>query len=498
MPVHLQMPRESADGAVCSRQRRVAVTMGCVALSATDRTAGQRVRRLRTQAQISQSQLAAMIEVSGSYLSLIESGRRPATPEVLQRLASALGCTPEHIQTGRGGPDAADAELELRFAEVALRAGDAAAAMERFCQVEVAAEDKGLPDLQLEALWGQARSHEAVGDLESAIEGYEALTRESELPTSMERPVVLTALCRAYHECGDLTRAVEIGERALQETEQPGRDAPSDDATIALASTLVGCYFERGDLTRAHILARSTLTRADDNGSPQARAAALWNAGLVCEARGDLRTARLYIERALALYGETDHARRTGLLKVALAWLLLREEQPDIDQAEALLARALDDLPVDGSTVDVAYAETELARCHLLRGDWSAALRIAEAVVDRLAGARPRLEAARARILVGDSHFAGGSLDAAVDSYAQAAKDLQASGAQRQAAAAWRELAERLVRLGRTDEALNAYRAASDALGLPAPTVNLDRIKGSRSADPVAGVTDRPRQRSRR
>jgi len=398
------------------------------------------------------------------------------------------------VSSNQGGPDDADVELDLRFAEVALRAGEAAAAMQRFQQVEAAARDRGLLDVQLEARWGLARAHETLGRLEAAIEGYEMLASEEQLPDSLERPVISTALCRAYHECGDLRRAVEVGEAALHALERSGQST-LDDAAIALASTLVGCYYERGDLTRAHLLARTTLGRAQENGSPQARAAALWNAGLVSEARRDLRTARLYIERALGLYSEADHARNTALLRVASAWLLLQEDEPEVDRAEELLARALDDLPVVGTTLDIAYAETELARCHLLRGDWSAALQTAEGVVDRLAEVGPRLETARARLVVGDAHAVGGNAQAAIEAYTQSAADLHACGAHRQAAAAWRDLAERLVRLGRTSEALDAYRASGDAVGLPAPTGNLSRITHSRSADRAVEATDRPRQR---
>jgi transcriptional regulator with XRE-family HTH domain len=460
---------------------------------------GIRVRSERSRRQVSQAQLAAEMGISGSYLSLIESSRRPVTPELLQRLAAALDCSVEYLRTGRGAPDDGQVELDLRFAEMALRAGDAEAARERFSKVAASASDRGLHDVQFDGRWGLARATEAMGSLESAIAEYETLAGEHELPATVERTVVLTALCRGYHEAGDLARAVDVGETALQALEDSTSSAPLDDAGISLASTLVGCYFERGDLTRAHLLAERTLARADENGSPQARGAALWNAGLVSEARGDLRMARLYVERALALYSETDTARRTALLRVALAWLLLRDDVPQLPQAEALLERALEDLPVVGSPLDIAYAETEQARCHLLRGDCGAALDLAEAVVNRLARAGRRLESARARLVLGDAQLVAGDIDAAVKSFTEAAADLHASGAQRQAASAWRELAESLVGVGRTSEALDAYRAASDAVGVPAPASVLDRIKDSKSGDLAAEARNpRRRQPSRR
>lgn len=458
---------------------------------------GQRVRHQRTRLQMSQTQLAAVTGLSASYLSLIEAGRRSASPAALERIATALNCPVEYLRTGRGGSADSDVELDLRFAEVALRAGDAAAARERFAKAGQAARGRGLSDVELDARWGLARATEALGFLEAAITDYEALAREERLPGSLDRAVILTALCRAYRECGDLSRAVEVGESALTAAREGA--APLSDAVIALASTLVGCYFERGDLTRARMLADAALADAEENGSPQARASALWNAGLVSEARGDLRTARTYIERALALYSETDNARATALLRVASAWILLREPEPDISAAERLLGTALDDLPVVGSVLDVAYAETELARCRLLRGDWRLAINVAGGVITRLSQDGPRIETARARLVVADAHLVAGDLDAAGTSYAQAAAALRASGAQRQAASAWRELAESLARLGRTAEALDAYRAAADAAGVAAPPCHLERITRSTPADQEVEASSRPvPQRTRR
>lgn len=429
--------------------------------------------------------------MTGSYISLLESGHRQATGRVLELLAPALGCSVEFLRTGRGGLRDTNLDLDLRFGELALRSGDPEAALERFTDIVAVAQRGGLRDLELEALWGRARAQESVGSLDQAITGYEALAREEWLPAALQREVVLTALCRAYRECGDLARAIEVGESARPLTEEEETDDPSLlDAAIALASTLVGCYYERGDLTRGQLLAQETLARAERSGSAVARAAALWNAGLVSEARGDLRTARSYVERALALYSETDNARATALLRVTTAWLMLRAKQPQLAEAHELLRRALDELPSVGSALDVAYAETELARYFLLQGDWQAALELAEGVNDRLTAAGPRLEAARVRLLIGDAHTVEGDVEAAAASYATAAADLRASGADRQAASAWREVAESLARLGRADEALDAYRAATDAAGVNPPPYRVQDITRNTQVGQNSGRSD--------
>ena len=196
-----------------------------------------------------------------------------------------------------------------------------------------------------------------------------------------------------------------------------------------------------------------------------ARASALWTAGLVAEARGDIRSATRYLDRALALYSESDNARSISFLKVAVAYVMLRAPEPDLPEAERLLVAAVGDLEVEGSSVDIAYAETELARCRLLEGNAPAAIEFAEAAIDRL-GFHPRLERAQALIVIGKARLSQGDSDGAIASYRLAAEDLRNAEADRQAASAWRELAEALARLDRTDEALEAYRLAADAAGL--------------------------------
>lgn len=60
---------------------------------------GQRVRALRLRRGLSQEQAGAG-RVSGSYVSLIESGLRVPSARVLQSLAESLGVTPDELVTG--------------------------------------------------------------------------------------------------------------------------------------------------------------------------------------------------------------------------------------------------------------------------------------------------------------------------------------------------------------------------------------------------------------
>jgi tetratricopeptide (TPR) repeat protein len=426
---------------------------------------GARIRDLRGRRGISQTTLATEAGISGSYLSLIESGRRPVGPRLLAKFAVLLGCTVDHLQTGRGGTADDAAEIDLRFAELALRSGDSETALTRFEAVLEQSAGLRRPDLAADARWGIARAKEAMGLLEESIADIERLLTQDQLPADASRIRLRMRLCRTYSECGDLNHAIEIGEAALREFEDEAADESAADEVVALASTLVGCYYERGDLTRAHTLAAQWIERADQVGSPVARASALWNAGLVAEARGDVRAATHYLDRALALYSESDNARSLAVLKTAAAWVMLRSPEPDLAAAERLLTQALSHLVDSGLSVDVAYAETELARCRRLEGRLDEAIELAETAIDRL-GVHPRLERAQALLVVAQARLDLGDDGGAVSAYELAASDLRTAGADRQAASAWRELAEAMARLGRADDALDAYRRAADSAGV--------------------------------
>jgi predicted transcriptional regulator/transcriptional regulator with XRE-family HTH domain len=72
------------------------------------RRLGQRVRALRQRAGLSQAALAERLEVSPSYLNLIEHDRRPLTASLLIRLAQVLDLDLKAIATGEDGKLAGD------------------------------------------------------------------------------------------------------------------------------------------------------------------------------------------------------------------------------------------------------------------------------------------------------------------------------------------------------------------------------------------------------
>ena len=422
---------------------------------------GSRVRALRIERGWSQSNLARDL-VSTSYISLIEAGRRVPERAVLEALAARLECTVAYLESGVDVAAAQETELRLRFAELALANGDPTEARARL--EEVAASETATGAQRARAVWGLARAEEACGDLDRAIDHLESIidgVRRGE-DAGPGLTVLLTQQCRLYREAGDLARSVEVGERALAEVHELG--LAGTDEEVRLASTLVAAHWERGDLLTARRLAEDVIARAEHNGSRRARGSAYWNASLVLEARGDLPRAVELAGRALAMFAEEVDERSLARLRTDCAWLLLRQDPPDVDRAGELLSQSYRALTAANIGTDLAYCETEMARVELHRGQSDRATEHALRALSRLRGSDSP-EHGRARLVLGQAMLLKGLRDDGLRECRRAADHLRAVGATRQAIGVWREIADTLVRLGQTEEALAAYQSLADCAG---------------------------------
>lgn len=421
---------------------------------------GSRIRRQRRRLGISQANLAGD-ELSHSYVSLLEAGKRTPSPEVLRRLAERLECEPEYLLSclSRRRPDGL--ELELGYAEMALANGEPQAALDAF----TAAHDRAgeSESDRRTAQFGIARSLEGLGELERAVTHYEDLRghglHRCATPSDLQ---VTVALCRCYRELGDLTRGVELAEGELAELERAG--VPLPVVGVELLSTLVGLYCERGDVTRAAYLASQALERAQGLTDSRALGAAYWNASMVAAEAGRPSDALAFIRRALALYAEGENERALARLRNAYATVLLGMETPDAAAAKDLLVQASEQIAMHGSAVDMAYCRTGLAQAQLVLGEYADAVAQARRALELL-GSAHRLQSARALLVLASAELRQSHPEQAKHACERAALMLEASGASRQAGFAWAELAEVLDASGDSRRALAAYRQSLRCLG---------------------------------
>lgn len=424
---------------------------------------GRRIRELRTRLGLSQEQVGGGVVTPG-YVSLIESGGRKPSSKALAQIADALGVTADYLVSGVDAAAAELADLEIRDLELELVAGsgDVLERIETLGRSELTA----LQGEQVQVL--RARALELRGDLSGAIEVLESLGRaqSSSAPVSWLRNAL--ALSRCYREIGDLSRAIDVGEKALDRVR--GFDIAGSDAEIELLSTTAFAYIERGDIAHARYLLEGGLAVANERGSRRARGATLWNLSHVAKESGDFSLAREMADRALGLFAEESDTRNLARLRNHLAVVLFESNDTDLDRVQELLVGARADLASAGSATDVAYCDTELARVSIARGDAGRAIEHARSAlqsVDQssLESARALMASARAWRVLGDE-------DAGLDAMRLATESLESMGARRQAAKGWVELASLYEERGQLKEALEFHRRAARIVGLESSLVS--------------------------
>ena len=422
-----------------------------------------RVRELRLAAGLSQTALAGDA-FSPSYISLIEAGRRIPTDAALEVLAARLDTTVDYLRHGDTAPSEARARLEVDYAKLALADGDPAQARDRLLAL-----DLGLiaPAHHTEILVTLACAHEALGDLEAAVSVLEPLlVRVRRRGQNLDVASVANWLVAWYLEAGDLHRSIDLGERIVEELEAAG--LVGTDEHLRLASTVLWAYVERGDLLYATHRTAELIEQAEAYGTPRGRGSVYWNAALVAEERRDFALAHSFTSRALALLGENSSDRDIARLRLHYAWLLLRSDPAEPEEALRQLERAGEQLAASGSDRELSRIEVERSRAHLALGDVDTAERWARTAVDRLGNAT-RLESAVAQLALGDALHVGGKEQEAAAAYGWAADMLGMMSASRTSAAAWRELGDRFMSRGDMEQAARAFdRALSEAGFRPA------------------------------
>lgn len=421
----------------------------------------QRLRRLRAAKGLTQRQLAGT-ELSVSYVSLLEAGRRTPTPETVQVLAASLGCTPAELIGDQDSLPARPPTLNLRFGQLALAAGSLDQAQQHF---EVALATPELdPLVRTEAVIGQARVLEAQGRLREAADAYEGLVQEAmNSPRYVASLSVVIHWCRCLYELGELGRVVEVGTGAMQELDR--LRAWQSDAAVQLLATVAAAHFELGEVPQAERLLREGLRRAEEIRSPKARASVLWNASHLASEEGRHREALELAEEALAYFRHETDQRATARLLSQYGYLLLRQDPPRVADAVDTLDEALAVLRHVGYGYERGYVLTELSRAHLLQGRSEQAVELAEEALTEL-GPEAALERARADTVLAAALAAQGAPERAAEVFDRAASTLAELRASRHAARAWVELGNVLDQAGDQAGAVRAFRQAAASVNL--------------------------------
>ena len=446
-------------------------------------TFSERLRRLRQAANLSQVQLAGE-DLSPSYISLLESGKRQPSDDVAALLAERLGCSVEDLLTPAGEERRKSAELNLEYARLSLRDNDPADAAERL-RALLAEEglDKSLRD---DASWELAHALEQLLDVDGAIEIVLALNERAVAgATHLPLPTVAIYLGHLHQVSGDMNAAIRVGEDTVRLLKE--RRETTSREFFRLMATLAAAYFGVGDVHLARAYLSDAIQVAQRFADPQGEAALAWNSAIAAENLGRLDEALLLSRRALSIL--TEHA--GGSLDVArlrgsAAFLVVRQNPGQVAEARALLDLVEPDLPRMGA-VDAAITRVVMATVSLLEGDLAGAERTAREALLVLA-AYPSEEQARAHLVLGDALEAQGRREEAAERYVAAVQSLETQPGSRGTALLWREVADRFAGFGRFDDAIDGYRAALDAVAVR--STGIDEGVVTETSRRRAGVLD--------
>ncbi len=426
-------------------------------------TLGERVVELRVRRGLSQGELGRP-EVSDSYISLIESGKRTPSSAVVNVLARKLGCSTFYLENGVTEKYLTDWTKRLRHARTVLDRGLIKDAISLFMELVKCPVLDVFPDLFRQVHRGFAMSLEADGQLSRAIEEFEHAAGEVSGMGWAEWVSFQVSLCRCHYKQGDLEQVITVAENALMRVRREGADG--SEAGIRLGIALFDAYRSRGDVFSARRLANQLARAVDaEAGSRLSRLPA--DRVQDIQAR-PVRPAR----RTPAVSTEdTDVDAISGSCTIERARLLLLLDRPgDAERAYALLTEHKSELAAtDGNVRDLGVFLTILARADLKVSQPHEAAAHAQRATELL-GNRAGCDTAEAVAVRGLAYACLNEPEEAIRLLSRAAHLMEQAGRPDRAAQIWYDTAEVQRHTGINDRMLIAiYQHALALTGIHSP-----------------------------
>ncbi|NDB17850.1 MAG: XRE family transcriptional regulator [Actinobacteria bacterium] len=407
--------------------------------------AGAEIRRRRIALGMSQKDLAAGV-VTAAYLSLIESGKRTASPTVATALAEKLG-----IDLVRDS--ALEAALRRMFA--ALLAGERESAGE---DLALAVRLDGSSPLTrlMQARWDEYHEFYAVAQSE-----YLDLSAQFSPESEMHVLAVLGS-CRCARSTGHSDSSISLGLALLRS--DPPVDVHSD-VLIELRGVVAGLLTARGEFDTALLVAR--LEIPGTSASPWATATSKWVQSSTYQETGQFELALMTAREALSAASEVNRPQSIARLQIVNAFLELR--QPNFDPAvvTALVEAAEPVFQRFQHATDLALCAAVRARLDGLMHGVPSCLPAFKQAIDRLRE-HDVVQALQMCTHLGEMCLASGLLNDARDALAQAQELLSSCEHKADAARTWTALGHLHEQLGDTVAAVSCLKKAAECAGLTA------------------------------
>ncbi|HEY8532676.1 MAG TPA: helix-turn-helix domain-containing protein [Micromonospora sp.] len=401
---------------------------------------GQRVREARRRSGLSQAQIAGT-EMSASYISLVESGRRTPSIELARTIADRLGVPLGELTAPEGEPQRRGWRLQLVgqliAASSARTGGDPAAARDKLLAVIEQASDPEHEDIAWEARCLLAEVLIELGDNAQS----ESLLRELvnhpiTTGTAHLRARVAGLLAELARQAGRLQESAQTAKEALESAQL--LDATSTEK-IQLQLTLTATLAVLGEHHQAQAVANDLVKIVSDVVCRQQRATILWTAAGAHYLSGHATRALDLLDRAFEqLTPAVDLRRWAALCRSAAAMRLSMDDTTR--EADNLLRWARQVLELAGRRLDILLLTGIEALMLLRNGNISGAL-------DKVAALEETDDVTplhQAGLLVATARVRGAARQTAeaTSAYRRAAALYEQAGAYKPALEIWRELSE--------------------------------------------------------
>ncbi|MEV7512575.1 helix-turn-helix transcriptional regulator [Streptomyces sp. NPDC089922] len=408
---------------------------------------GRRLRQVRVQRGMSQSELANA-EVSASYVSLVESGRRLPNDMLAELFARRLDVPLENLTAPQDPAEHRSRRLDLTGRLLVARAlrkdGELEAAAEQLRGLEAEAAGHSDEDVLWESSWELATVLHALGHLEEQQRVLVALLDNvltQEAPRLAAR--VGAALAENLRRQGRPGEAVRSAEAAVAVTVTL---PPASPERVAALVALLAAYTDSSEPANAVTLAGTLEALAEEIPAQQLRGRVYWALGGAWFLAGEPERAVALHDRAFACLRPEADLPAWARLCLTSAVLRLENDPSDAaaEAAGALLRRARQALELVGRPGDLRELMLGEAQLALREEKADEVLALTSRVLES-AGELPLPERGTCLLVAARAHVLAGDLPAAQSGYRLAAQAMEQAGAYRKSAQAWRELSELLA-----------------------------------------------------
>ena len=389
---------------------------------------GEKLRAERLERGLTQAELGKDL-YSPSYISLLETGRREPTADVIEELARRLELAPKALEAWSQPISVSDAEYVLAglYARQAWDLRDYTLAAEHAATAaRIALEAKNtsawwnMTYMQAECLMKQGQLKECQKIMEHLLE-HPMATESAGLGVRARQ--MLAALC---HGQGQLTAAVEHAQQAVELCAQLPKGST---LIIGALRALIGALAESGRLDEAWKYCQEMNAQMDEHSMSQLAGEVAWVIGNVAFMRHDYPEGIKHHERAAKLLSPANDIDLWARFNKASAAVRLSSGIVEPETLSAIERAELALSIVGGNKTDQLEVAFIRARWLYLTGDIVAAVQnLREIHAER--AALPKHTAGEVSLLLGKSLKAAGEAEEALTLLQEAQKEFSAAGAQ--------------------------------------------------------------------